>query len=117
MKTTGSGLQYKVLAAGSGATAKAGDYVSVHYTGTTLDGTKFDSSHDRGQPYSLSLPGQVIQGWNEVLLLMSKGSKFEVYIPQELAYGANPNPNGPIQPFMALKFEMELVDIQAAPAQ
>jgi len=115
VKTTASGLQYKVLSAGSGAAAKAGDYVSVHYTGTTLDGTKFDSSHDRGEPYSFGMPGQVIAGWNEIILLMPKGAKFEVYIPQELAYGANPRPGGPIEPFMALKFEMEMVNIQTGP--
>ena len=113
--TTASGLQYKVLKAGSGPVAKIGDQIAVHYTGTTLDDVKFDSSYDRNEPYPLTLPAQVITGWNEVLLLMKKGDKFEVYIPQELAYGATPRPGGPIEPFMVLKFEMEIMTLQAAP--
>lgn len=113
--TTASGLQYKVLKAGSGPVAKIGDQIAVHYTGTTLDDVKFDSSYDRNEPYPLTLPAQVITGWNEVLLLMKKGDKFEVYIPQELAYGATPRPGGPIEPFMVLKFEMEIMTLQATP--
>lgn len=115
VKTTASGLQYKVMKAGSGPAAKMGDQIAVHYTGTTLDGVKFDSSYDRDTPYPLTLPAQVITGWNEVLLLMKKGDKFDVYIPQDLAYGATPRPGGPIEPFMVLKFEMEIMTLESAP--
>jgi FKBP-type peptidyl-prolyl cis-trans isomerase FklB len=82
----------------------------VHYHGTLIDGTVFDSSVERGTPASFGVH-QVIPGWTEALQLMDIGSKYRLFIPQELAYGANPHPGGPIQPFSALIFEVELLEI------
>jgi len=108
---TASGLIFIETQKGKGsAHPKATDEVTVHYTGTLLDGTKFDSSVDRGQPATFPL-SQVIPGWTEALQLMDIGSKYRLFIPQELAYGANPHPGGPIQPFSALIFEVELLKI------
>ena len=109
--TTASGLQYEVVEQGSGAKPGVRDNVECHYHGTLLDGTVFDSSVDRGQTSEFNVSG-VIRGWTEVLQLMNEGSKFRVYVPQELAYGANPQPGGPIQPYSALIFDIELVDIK-----
>ena len=81
----------------------------MHYAGTLLTGETFDSSYDRGEPIEFGL-NQVIPGWTEGLQLMSVGSKFKFFIPQELAYGANPQPGGIIKPYMALVFEVELLD-------
>ena len=108
--TLASGLQYKVLVAGDGPKPASTDKVSVHYHGTLIDGTVFDSSVDRGQPSSFPVTG-VIAGWVEALQLMNVGSKWELYIPTELAYGANPRPGGTIKPNMALIFEVELISI------
>jgi FKBP-type peptidyl-prolyl cis-trans isomerase FklB len=83
--------------------------VKVHYAGTLPTGETFDSSYDRGEPIEFGL-NQVIPGWTEGLQLMSVGSKFKFFIPQELAYGANPQPGGIIKPYMALVFEVELLD-------
>ena len=83
------------------------------YRGTLIDGTEFDSSYKRGEPISFPLNG-VIPGWTEGLQLMKIGGKTKFFIPQELAYGARPNPNGPIPPFAALIFEVELIDIKKA---
>ena len=83
------------------------------YKGTLIDGTEFDSSYKRGEPISFPLNG-VISGWTEGLQLMKIGGKTTFYIPQELAYGARPNPNGPIPPYAALIFEVELIDIKKA---
>jgi len=110
--STASGLQYKVLAEGSGHLAKDGDTVSVHYTGTLIDGLKFDSSVDKNQPLTVVLSdGQLIQGWIEMLRLMKKGSKVKVWIPSNLGYGEMGKP-----PFIAgnslLVFDMELLDIK-----
>jgi len=105
-----SGLQYKIIKQGTGAKPLATDKVSVHYHGTLIDGTVFDSSVERGQPIELSVNG-VIQGWIEALQLMPVGSKWMLYIPSELAYGENPRPGGPIEPNMALIFEVELISI------
>lgn len=110
VKTTASGLQYEVITEGEGGNAGAQDNVTVHYHGTLIDGTVFDSSIDRGQPASFGVH-QVIPGWTEALQLMNKGSKYRLYIPQDLAYGANPHPGGAIQPYMALIFDVELIDI------
>lgn len=113
--TTASGLQYKVLKMGEGVKPAATDKVTVHYTGTLIDGKKFDSSVDRGQPATFPLNG-VIKGWTEGLQLMSTGSKFQFYIPSELAYGQR----GPasIGPNQVLIFDVELLDVErAAPAQ
>jgi len=110
VKTTESGLQYVVLKEGKGRKPKTTDRVKVHYHGTTVDGTVFDSSVDRGNPSEFGVT-QVIKGWTEGLQLMTVGSKYKFFIPQELAYGANPRP-GIIKPYMALIFEVELLDIK-----
>jgi FKBP-type peptidyl-prolyl cis-trans isomerase FklB len=111
VKVTASGLQYEVIKAGSGAKPTAASEVTVHYHGTLIDGTVFDSSVDRGETSSFFL-NQVIPGWTEGLQLMSKGAKYRFYVPQDIAYGANPRPGGPIKPYMALIFDIELFDIK-----
>jgi FKBP-type peptidyl-prolyl cis-trans isomerase FklB len=103
VKTTASGLQYRVIAEGSGRTPTAADTVTVNYRGTLVDGTEFDSSYKRGQPASFPVGG-VIAGWTEALQLMKVGSKYELVIPPELAYGAN----GPLAN-QVLVFEVELL--------
>jgi FKBP-type peptidyl-prolyl cis-trans isomerase FkpA len=108
--TTASGLQYQVLTAGSGAKPTAEAFVRVHYTGTLLDGTKFDSSVDRGEPTEFGV-GQVIPGWIEGLQLMPVGSKYRFWIPAKLAYGTQGTPGGPIGPNAMLTFEVELLGI------
>jgi FKBP-type peptidyl-prolyl cis-trans isomerase len=108
--TTATGLQYEVITAGDGAKPAATDTVTVHYHGTLTDGTVFDSSVQRGQPATFGVH-QVIPGWTEALQLMSIGSKYRLYIPQELAYGAHPHPGGPIKPYSALIFDVELLEI------
>ena len=85
--------------------------MTVHYHGTLADGTVFDSSVSRGTPATFCV-NQVIKGWTEALQLMPQGSKWKLYIPQDLAYGANPHPGGPIKPYMALIFDVELIAIQ-----
>lgn len=107
---TASGLQYEVLSEGDGAKPSGTDQVTVHYHGTLTNGTVFDSSVERGQPATFGL-NQVIKGWTEGLQLMSKGAKYRFYIPQDLAYGATPHPGGPIEPYMTLVFDVELLDI------
>ena len=109
VKTTASGLQYTVEKEGSGPKPKATDTVKVHYLGTKIDGTKFDSSYDRGQPATFPLNG-VIKGWTEGLQLMSVGSKYKLYVPSELAYGEN-GP-GQIGPNATLIFDVELLGIE-----
>lgn len=108
VKETASGLQYKVITMGEGAKPKATDKVKVHYSGTLIDGTEFDSSYKRNQPAEFGL-NQVIKGWTEGLQLMNVGSKYELYIPSGLAYG----PNGPpsIGYNQTLIFTVELLDI------
>ncbi len=108
--TTASGLQYKIIEEGTGAKPGATDRVKVHYHGTLIDGTVFDSSVDRGEPIDFPLNG-VIAGWTEGVQLMSVGSKFKFFIPSEIAYGANPRPGGPIGPNMVLIFDIELLEI------
>ena len=110
IQTTESGLQYEIIKSGNGERPLKTDTVSVHYHGTLIDGTVFDSSVERGTPASFGVH-QVIPGWTEALQLMDIGSKYRLFIPQELAYGANPHPGGPIQPFSALIFEVELLEI------
>lgn len=107
-----SGLQYEILVEGKGAIPSASSTVTTHYHGTLIDGTVFDSSVQRNQPASFPVNG-VIKGWVEALQLMPVGSKWKLFIPSELAYGANPHPGGPIEPHMALIFEVELLEIQA----
>lgn len=105
-----SGLQYKVLEAGEGAKPTADDTVEVHYRGTLIDGTEFDSSYARGE--SITFPvGGVIAGWTEALQLMPVGSKWELYIPSDLAYGPG-GTQGMIGPNQALVFEVELLGIE-----
>lgn len=108
--TTESGLQYQVLEPGNGPKPKPTDPVRVHYAGTLLDGTTFDSSYDRGEPVVFSLD-QVVRGWQEGIVLMPVGSKYRFWIPSELAYGKQGTPGGPIGPNTALVFEVELLDI------
>lgn len=108
--TTASGLQYEILTEGNGNKPAATDSVTVHYHGTLIDGTVFDSSVMRGQPATFGVH-QVIPGWTEALQLMNTGAKFRLYIPQELAYGAHPHPGGPIKPYSALIFDVELLEI------
>ena len=107
---TATGLQYEILTEGNGQKPASTDVVSVHYHGTLIDGTVFDSSVQRGTPASFGVH-QVIPGWTEALQLMNVGSKYRLYIPQNLAYGANPHPGGPIQPFSTLIFDVELLAI------
>ncbi|MFO0952879.1 MAG: FKBP-type peptidyl-prolyl cis-trans isomerase [Isosphaeraceae bacterium] len=109
--TLPSGLQYKVVKEGTGKTPKATDTVSTHYTGTLLDGTKFDSSVDRGQPASFPVNG-VIKGWTEALQLMKVGAKWQLFIPSGLAYGPNPPPGSPIGPNSVLVFDIELLGVE-----
>ena len=106
---TASGLQYKVIKMGIGPKPVETDVVKVHYTGTLIDGTKFDSSIDRGEPAEFQLGG-VIKGWVEGLQLMPVGSKFMLYLPQDLAYGGQAA-GELIKPFSTLIFEVELLDI------
>lgn len=108
VQTTASGLQYKVLVAGTGDKPTAGDRVKVNYEGRLLDGTVFDSSYKRGEPATFGV-SQVIKGWTEALQLMPVGSKWELYIPQELAYGDREQQK--IPPYSMLIFTVELIEI------
>lgn len=110
VKTTASGLQYKVLKSGSGKTPKATDSVKVHYHGTLIDGTVFDSSVERGEPVSFSVDG-VIPGWTEALQLMKEGDKWQLAIPARLAYGER-GAGGKIGPNSTLLFDVELLAIE-----
>ncbi len=107
--TTASGLQYEVMKEGSGAKPQKTDRVSVHYAGTLIDGTEFDSSYKRGSPAAFAVTG-VIKGWTEVLQLMNVGSKYRVFIPSDLAYGLRGSPPI-IGPNATLIFEVELLNI------
>jgi FKBP-type peptidyl-prolyl cis-trans isomerase len=110
MTTTPSGLQYRDDRVGDGQEAKAGDHVSVHYTGTLTDGKKFDSSRDRGQPFQFGLgAGQVIRGWDEGVAGMKVGGRRTLVIPPGLGYG--PRPVGPIPANSTLVFDVELLGI------
>ena len=109
VKTTESGLQYKVIKEGKGAIPTETSTVKVHYKGTLVDGTEFDSSYSRNEPTSFRA-NQVIKGWTEALTMMPVGSKWELYIPQELAYGTRET--GDIKPFSTLIFEVELLEIE-----
>jgi FKBP-type peptidyl-prolyl cis-trans isomerase len=107
--TLPSGLQYKVLEAGEGPSPTPDDQVKVHYTGTLIDGTVFDSSIERGEPIVFGV-SQVIPGWTEALQLMSPGSRWMLYIPPYLAYGEN-GAGGVIGPNQALIFEVQLIEV------
>jgi len=111
VNTLPSGLQYKVIKEGTGKMPTADDTVSAHYRGTLIDGTEFESSYKQGQPLTIPVNG-VIPGWTEALLKMKVGSKWQLFIPANLAYGANPRPGGPIGPNAALLFDIELLKIQ-----
>ena len=108
VQVTASGLQYKIIKQGTGAKPTANQKVKVHYKGTLLDGTEFDSSYKRNEP-TVFAADQVIKGWTEALTMMPVGSKWELYIPQELAYGSRNM--GKIKPFSTLIFEVELIEI------
>ena len=110
VQVTGSGLQYKVLEQGEGAKPGPDSRVSVHYRGTLVDGTVFDSSYDRGEPAVFAL-SSVVPGWQEGLQLMPVGSKYMLWLPSDLGYGDMGTPGGPIAPGSALVFEVELLDI------
>jgi FKBP-type peptidyl-prolyl cis-trans isomerase FklB len=110
VKTLSSGLQYKIITEGKGKSPKATDTVTVQYRGTLIDGTEFDSSYKRGQPATFPING-VIKGWTEALQLMKEGSKWQLFIPSDLAYGEKGG--GPIGPNAVLIFEVELVSIKA----
>ena len=107
-----SGLQYKIVQTGTGPKPTAADTVVCNYRGTLVDGTEFDSSYKRGQPASFPV-GQVIKGWTEALQLMPVGSKWQLFIPPDLAYGERGTNGGPIGPDETLIFDVELVSIQA----
>ncbi|MFZ6051136.1 FKBP-type peptidyl-prolyl cis-trans isomerase [Halocola ammonii] len=109
IQETESGLQYKVLQEGDGKSPDASDQVTVHYHGTLIDGTVFDSSVDRGQPATFRL-NQVIPGWTEGVQLMKEGAKYRFFIPQNLAYG--PRGQGDIEPFSTLIFDVELIEVK-----
>ena len=108
-KKTASGLQIEDLTVGSGSEAKDGKKVAVHYTGWLTDGTKFDSSLDRGEPFEITLPGQVIKGWNEGIPGMKVGGKRKLLIPPSLGYGDSEM--GPIPANSTLVFEIELLQV------
>ena len=111
--TTASGLQYKVLSAGTGASPKTTDEVTVNYRGTLISGTEFDSSYKRGQPANFQV-NRVIPGWTEALGLMKPGAKWQLFIPPQLAYDLRSAP--PIPPGSLLIFEVELLSVKAAPS-
>ena len=111
--TTDSGLKYQDLKVGTGAAAKKGDTVEVHYTGWLKDGKKFDSSVDRGKPFSFPLgAGRVIKGWDEGVAGMKVGGKRKLIIPSKLGYGARGTPDGTIPADAELTFEVELLKIK-----
>jgi FKBP-type peptidyl-prolyl cis-trans isomerase len=112
--TTASGLQYEVITQGTGEKPLATDSVTCHYKGTLLNGVEFDNSFSRGQPITFALKG-VIPGWTEALQLMSVGSKYKLYIPYTLGYGAFDY--GPIPGGSMLTFEVELLEVRKGPAQ
>ena len=112
VKTTASGLKYEVLKEGTGDVAKAGQHVTVHYTGWLTNGTKFDSSVDRGQPFDFTLgEGQVIKGWDEGVAGMKVGEKRKLTIPSDLGYGDR-GAGGVILPGATLIFDVELLGVQ-----
>ena len=110
--TTESGLRYEDITVGTGPSPQSGQKVTVHYTGTLADGTKFDSSLDRGQPFTFTIGvGQVIKGWDEGVMTMNVGGKRKLVIPPQLGYGAR-GAGGRIPPNATLVFEVELISVQ-----
>jgi FKBP-type peptidyl-prolyl cis-trans isomerase len=112
VKTTPSGLQYKILVQGTGKVPTTNDTVTTHYRGTLIDGTEFDNSYKRGEPASFPVTG-VIKGWTEALLMMPVGSKWQLVIPAEIAYGERGRPS--IPPNSTLLFDIELLEIKKQP--
>lgn len=111
--TTPSGLKYEEVKVGKGASPKKGQTVVVHYTGWLVDGTKFDSSRDRGQPFEFEIGvGRVIKGWDEGVMSMKVGGRRKLTIPPALGYGANGTPGGPIPPNATLIFDVELLGLK-----
>jgi FKBP-type peptidyl-prolyl cis-trans isomerase FklB len=108
-----SGLQYKIITEGSGTPPKAESQITAHYKGSLIDGKVFDSSYDRGEPAQFGV-NQVIDGWKEALQLMKPGSKWQLFIPANLAYGENQMQGSPIEPNSALIFEVELISVDDA---
>lgn len=106
---TDSGLQIEVIKKGSGPNVVSGEVVKMHYSGTLINGKKFDSSYDRGQPYQTASDKNLIQGWIEAIPYMQQGGKYKIYVPYQLGYGFQDK--GTIPPFSTLIFEMELVEI------
>ena len=113
VKTLDSGIQYKVITEGKGSKPNADSSVVAHYRGTLIDGTEFDSSYKRGEPATFPLNG-VIKGWQEVLPMMAEGSKWQVFIPSELAYGTR-GAGANIGPNETLVFDIELVEVKSEP--
>jgi FKBP-type peptidyl-prolyl cis-trans isomerase FklB len=110
IKTLPSGLQYRIVAQGSGKTPKSTDTVTVHYRGTLIDGTEFDSSYSRGKPATFGV-GRVIAGWTEALQLMKEGARWQLFIPPDLAYGEK-GAGSKIPPNSTLIFEVELISVE-----
>jgi FKBP-type peptidyl-prolyl cis-trans isomerase FklB len=115
VKTLASGLQYKVIKEGTGKTPKSTDTVDAHYAGTLINGKEFDSSYKRGKPLTIPVTG-VIKGWTEALQLMKEGSKWQLYIPSDLAYGEQ-GAGADIGPNSVLIFDIELLAVKAGPAE
>jgi len=111
VKTTASGLQYKVMTSGKGKSPKATDTVVANYRGTLINGTEFDSSYKRGEPLTIRVD-KVVPGWTEALQLMKEGDKWQLFVPGKLGYGAQPGPGGPNS---ALLFEVELISVKDTP--
>jgi FKBP-type peptidyl-prolyl cis-trans isomerase FklB len=110
VKTLPSGLQYRIVAEGSGKTPKSTDTVTVHYRGTLIDGTEFDNSYSRGKPATFGV-GRVIAGWTEALQLMKEGARWQLFIPPDLAYGEK-GAGSKIPPNSTLIFEVELISVE-----
>ncbi|HSH52191.1 MAG TPA: FKBP-type peptidyl-prolyl cis-trans isomerase [Bacteroidales bacterium] len=111
---TESGLQYEIIKEGEGIAPAETDTVVVHYRGTLIDGTEFDSSYEKGKPARFPLNG-VIPGWTEGLQLMKEGANYKLYIPTELGYGVRVRPGGVLEPNMALIFDVELIEVIKGP--
>lgn len=111
VKVLDSGLQYEVLQEGTGESPEVGDRVSTHYTGTLIDGTVFDSSVERGEPFTFTVGQGVIPAWSEIVQVMKEGARYKIYVPTELGYGERVRPGGAIKPNDALIFEIELIEV------